>query len=195
MFAVREKTGLTGVRVHFAGVVLLSVALAAVVGGCVEPAASPGGHGLTKPSPPPPPCPIAKVVCFFSPPPRNFKSFDAEGDPDPEGFACGALYLISRDTGKGVLAEGMLDVKMYRLQAGAEGKLQREMVREWTVAMNSLPRSNKPSAMGWGYAPMFHWGDVDVLGAEIELVFEYESPEGHKVRSQTHHFQVPSSKR
>jgi hypothetical protein len=173
--------------------VVLGILLAAL-SGCEGPASGSGRPGLTRQSPRQTASQIAKVVCFFSPPPRNFKSFDAEGDPNPEGFACSAFYLISRETGKGVLADGTLNVKMYRLQPGEEGKPERELVHEWTAAMNSLPRSNKPSAMGWGYAPVFNWGDADVLGAEIELVFEYESPDGYKVRSQTHHFKVPSRK-
>lgn len=176
-------------HIESAALLVLAVVLAPVMSGCAGPGPQSGDTDPIRQSA----CPIVKVVCFFEPTPRQFKSFDPEGDPNPEGFAC-TLYLVSRETGKGVHVNGTLHVYMYRLDPTPDHGVERTLACDWSQPLNQLPRSKRPSMMGWGYAPRFHWAAADVLGSQVEIFVVYESPEGHKVRSVTHSFKIPSRK-
>lgn len=138
--------------------------------------------------------PVQKVVCLFDPTPQQFKSLDPDGDPNPEGFAC-TVYLVSRETSKGILADGKLQARMYRVDVLPDGTVQRPLVYEsQAVPTKTVTRSTRPSQFGWAYVPIFYWGDADVLGCEVEIVVEYVTPDGIKTRSQTHSFKVPARK-
>jgi len=138
--------------------------------------------------------PVMKVICLFRPEPACFRSFDAEGDPNPEGFAF-TLYLQSARTEKGIHPEGTSQVKMYRLEPTAQGIVTRNLVYESRpVPAHTLPYSTQRTALGWGYAPSFYWGDADVLGYKVEVVVEFTGTDGRVVRSQPRGLKVPSRK-
>jgi len=42
--------------------------------------------------------------------------------------------------------------------------------------------------------PPLYWGDVDLLGKEVEIIVKYESPTGRIVQAQTKHERVPGRK-
>ena len=170
---------------------LAALAFVASVGGCQDPNTGPAQQrspqrpaGTSGPV-------IAKVVCFYLPPPACFLSFDTEGDPDPEGFQC-TMYLLSRETGKGVHVEGTLRLKIFRVDRGPDGKKARTLVQELAVPTTELPRAKREAALGWAYAPRICWGNIDVLGSEIELLFSYESPDGRLAKSETKVLRVPA---
>lgn len=138
--------------------------------------------------------PVMKVVPFFQPAPACLRSFDSEGDPNPEGFAF-TLYLQSAHTGKGIHPEGTVQVKMYRLEPTAQGIVTRNLVYESRpVPAHTLPYSTQRTALGWGYAPSFYWGNADVLGYNVEVVVEFTGTDGRVVRSQPRGLKVPSRK-
>jgi hypothetical protein len=135
--------------------------------------------------------PVMKVIPFFQPEPACFRSFDPEGDPNPEGFAF-TLYLQSARTGLGIHPEGTLQVKMYRLEPTAQGIVTRNLVYESRpVPVHTLPHSTQRTALGWGYAPSFYWGNADVLGYRVEVVVEFTGVDGRVVRSQPRPLKVP----
>jgi len=134
---------------------------------------------------------ICDVVCFF--PIDTWKSFDRAGDRNPEGFAF-VLYLLDCATGRGAYAGGLVHVHMYRINHDADGKKSRELVQDWTLDHDQL-NARKPTRLGYGYQPFLSWGkNVDVLGEEVEIVVQYESPTGDVVQAQTVHRKVPPRK-
>ncbi len=133
---------------------------------------------------------IESVVCFY--PPNMWQSFDKEGDLNPEGFSF-VLYLISGATQKGVWTDGKLNVSMYRVDRKDDGSVKRSLACDWPVDMSRLPR-RQPGKLGFSYQPALCWGDLDVLGDEVEIVVQYESPGGKTVQSQTHRTKVPARK-
>jgi hypothetical protein len=165
--------------------------------GCLEPlGAGPGGAEPIGPRELPgySTDPVMKVIPFFAPEPACFRSFDAEGDPNPEGFAF-TLYLQSARTGKGIHPEGTLQVKMYRLEPTVQGIVTRALVYESEpVPVHTLTYSTQRTALGWGYAPSFYWGDADVLGYRVEVVVEFTGEDGRVVRSQPRSLKVPARK-
>jgi hypothetical protein len=164
--------------------------LALVALGACEPGAGKSGDWwLANPRAKPKSPEIVRVVCIYRQDP--FRSYDAEGDPNPEGFSF-TLYLESHKTGKGVLADGTLRAKMYAIDRDPQGQPVRTPVQEWSVPLKQVPRSKKPSVMGWAYVPQFVWGgNADILGKEVEVVVSYESPDGRIVRGQTKRLLVP----
>jgi hypothetical protein len=173
-------------RWSWLGLGLAGLALVAV-GACGPEAGASGGGWLGNLHPKPPQ--IVRVVCIYRQDP--FRSYDAEGDPNPEGFSF-TLYLESHKTGKGVLADGTLRAKMYAIERDSQGESSRRPVQDWSVSLDKVPRSKKPSVMGWAYVPQFVWGDnADILGKEVEVVVSYEAPDGRIVRGQTKRLLVP----
>ena len=139
------------------------------------------------------PSEIMKVVCFYRPNP--FMSFDRAGDPDPEGFTF-TLFLISRHNTKGVLENGSLTVRMFRIDPRAPATERRTLVREWTVETGTLVQSTRPHPLfGMGYQPQFAWEKSDdVLGREIEVVAAFTTRDGRTIQSQTKALRVPAHK-
>ena len=159
----------------------MSLAAVGAVGGCVDPQAA--GDGQT-------PEYIYRVVCFY--PPNMWQSFDQEGDLNPEGLAF-VMYLLSSKTSKGTHADGLVHVKMYRIDRRPDGSTERTLVRDWTAGTSEL-RRRTPTKFGYGYDVYLHWDDLDILGQEVEIVVQYESPAGRLVQSQTKQTRVPPRK-
>jgi hypothetical protein len=134
---------------------------------------------------------IFRVLCFY--PANMWKSYDPEGDPNPEGFAF-VMYLMSRDTGKGVFADGTFRVELYRRgELGSDGRRSRDLVFDTWAPMSALPRRSR-TMLGHGYQPYVDWGELDIFGADIEIVVKYESPSGRIVPSETVNMKVPARK-
>jgi len=133
---------------------------------------------------------VYRVVCFF--PPNMWKSFDHAGDLNPEGFAF-VMYLLSRETNRGVIADGTLQILLYTVQELENGAVERHLAREWTADMSEIPRRQQ-TRFGIGYQPTVHWGDLNVFGERVEIVVKYESPTGRVVQGQTHATKVPKRK-
>ena len=159
--------------------------------GCAEgPTWNLGGQSTSAP-PMAPPEDVGQVICLYQQP--YFKSFDREGDRNPEGFKFN-MYLGSRKTGRGVLTHGTLQTRMYRRDPQPDGSVQRTEVCAWTQDLADVPRTTQEFALGWAYVPHFYWGDADVLGTEVEIVTWYEAPDGRKVYAQTQTTKVPAPK-
>jgi hypothetical protein len=148
--------------------------------------------GQSKGDPPlAPPEDIHEVVCFYQPP--FWKSLDPQGDPNPEGFKF-TMYLLSRETKRGVLTEGVLQTRMYRNDRLPDGTIERTEVCSWTQDLTDIPRTRRAFELGWPYVPHFYWGNADVLGSEVEIVTWYETPKGRKVYARTQTHKVPARK-
>ena len=134
---------------------------------------------------------VGKVICLYSMTP--FASFDAEGDPNVEGFGL-TVVLASRRTGKGISEDGIIRVKMYRLDRVAPKKSVRTFVREWTVDTAGLT-TFKSGTLGDGYKFQFQWAEEDdVLGHDVDVMITFEGRDGRLVRSQTKSLKVPSAR-
>lgn len=174
--------------------------------GCIESHRTQNISPTSSPSRPDPPKPliewrqededgfsdrICDLVSFF--PLNTWKSFDPEGDRNVEGFAF-VLYLIACDSRKGAYSNGLVHVNMYRVETGPDGKSTRELVQNWTARHDELnPR--QPTRLGYGYQPHLFWGEnVDVLGKEVEIVVQFEAPDGRVIQGQTVHRKVPGRK-
>ncbi|MCP4248970.1 MAG: hypothetical protein GY778_18155 [bacterium] len=132
---------------------------------------------------------VFKVVCILKPAP--WVSFG--GDANPSGLKFN-LYLLSRDTGKGILADGLLQARMSRKVPAAEGGFQRVELCFWTHDLADFIRSKRASAIGWGYLPVLHWGDTDIAGQDVEIKVWYEDHNGRRVYAQPISLKVPAAK-
>ncbi len=134
---------------------------------------------------------VGRVICFYQPP--VWLNLDIEGDPNPEGFKFN-MYLVSRKTGRGIIAKGVLQSRMYVTDRLPDETTQRREVCAWTRDLDQVVRTTREYELGWGYQPRFYWGDADVLGRSIEIVTWYEAPNGRKVYARTHSERVPARK-
>ena len=100
------------------------------------------------------------------------------------------FYLQSPHTGKGTLAIGDLQVEIYRWDRRSDEA--RQKVFDSTVPLDRINRLKRPTAIGWGYVMELFWGDIDLLGRDIDVVVTYRSPEGRIVRAQTKTLLVPA---
>ncbi|MHC4611082.1 MAG: hypothetical protein ACYS7M_12125 [Planctomycetota bacterium] len=130
---------------------------------------------------------VSRVVCVYQTAP--WISF--RGDPNPAGVRFN-LFLASRETGKGVLADGMVRATLHRKDLAEDGSVQRTEVCNWTQDLRDVPRTKKETALGWGYQPRLYWGEVDVAGKEVEVVVWYEDLSGRPVYAQAKSLKVPS---
>lgn len=138
------------------------------------------------PSPSAPP-PIRAVRCIY-----EFKpwlNLDKAGDADPEGIR----YRVYLDpgTGRGVLRDGTFHVEMYRIQrTGSEG-VKRTLVSDWHYPTSKINRIAKAGMLGEGYYLHLVWASKEIAGCEIEIITQFEDPEGRIARSGTKRLAVP----
>jgi len=117
-------------------------------------------------------------------------------NPRPQGFKIDALYLISAKTGKGVFGDGIIRVKMYRVERDEAGAGKRTLVHVWEFdPQAALPyRCVRRTVLGYGYQLHLKWpDDCDVLGKEISVVVEFVRRDGKVIRSHPKSFIVPLS--
>jgi len=132
---------------------------------------------------------VVRVVCFYQQP--LWLNLDRERDANPEGFKFN-MYLVSRKTNKGVLADGVLHTRMYCREKRPGQPTRRHEVCAWTQALADVVRTNRAFQLGWAYQPHFYWADADVLGKEVEIVSWYEPLDGRKIYAQTKTLKVPA---
>lgn len=158
------------------------------VAGCTQ--ADGWNPGAPSESPPrAPPEEVIRVACAYHQVP--WLSFG--GDPNPGGLKFN-LFLVSKKTNKGVLADGLLQVRMHAKEPAPDGMLHRKEVCAWTQDLNDVPHTTREFAVGWGYQPQLCWGDADVAGREVEIVIWYEDRTGRRVYAQTKSLKAPHRK-
>jgi hypothetical protein len=135
-----------------------------------------------------PPEDIFKAVCMYHPP--YWKNYRPDRADRIEGFKCN-LYLLSRETGRGVHTTGVLQTRMFLRQKMPDGSNARAEVCSWTQPLEDTPRTTRRYELGWAYQPHYYWGDLDLSGKEIEIVMWYESPTGRKIYAQSRRDKVP----
>jgi hypothetical protein len=116
-------------------------------------------------------------------------------DPRPQGFMVSALFLVSGKTGKGVFADGTIAVKMYRVDAGEQGRETRTLLQTWeyTPQQALLYRAVKRTVVGEGYQLRVCWRkDLDLVDRQIVTVVEFTRLDGKVIRSGAKFFKVPS---
>jgi len=186
--------------------------LMTVAGGCMVPQTPVGVIN-------PPPTPAASSTSTWSPftrtvnnepppPPSNddaniigvrkfimqepWLSFSPDGLRQVDGFKA-TIYLESGTTGKGAFGDGNIRVSMYTVdrEGGSEHlrlAVQWELTPEQTVPW----RVKKATRLGWGYGLRLPWGDADVGGKEVEVVFQFLRKDGTVVSSEPIRLRVPA---
>ncbi len=130
---------------------------------------------------------IRAVHCLYDQKP--WLNLDREGDRDPEGIRY--RVFLDPSTGRGVLAEGMFHVEMYRIDRPAVGELKRTLVSDWHYPTSAVHTIAKPGMLGEGYFLHLMWATKDIAGKEIQIITQFEDEKGHRVRSETKRFRVP----
>ena len=131
---------------------------------------------------------VTKVVCFYDTNP--FRSFDAAGDRNVEGFEV-KVSLFSGKRGRGIAEDGVIRLKMYRLDRDRRGKVLRTFVIEWAVDTADLPLAASP-LFGKGYVLKLTWAPSNnVLGHEVQIVTTFETRSGRIIQGQTKSMRVP----
>lgn len=164
---------------------LIGSALSATLVGCAQnswdPADRQGG-------PISPPQEVYRLVCAYRPP--IWKNYHPNQHNRVEGFKFN-LYLISRETNKGIHTNGTLQAKLFTRQVQEDGTYVRTEVATWTKDMSDAVPTTKPYQLGWGYQPHFYWGDLNLEGQEVEIVVSYHPPQGRPIFAQTRVQRVP----
>ena len=130
---------------------------------------------------------VRAVRCIYEQ--RPWLNLDRFGDRDPEGIR----YRVFLDAGegRGVLREGTFHIELYQVDRDTHGRELRFLVSDWHYPTSACPKIAKPGQAGEGYFVHLRWAKKDIAGREIELITQFEDPEGRKVRSGTRRLRVP----
>ncbi len=115
-------------------------------------------------------------------------------DPRPQGFMVSALFLISGKTGKGVFADGLIAVKMYRIDRDQQRRETRTLVQTWQFTpMQALPyRAVRRTEVGEGYQLHLRWADdLELTNREIMVVVQFTRRDGKVISSGPKSFKIP----
>lgn len=125
-------------------------------------------------------------------PSEPWRSFDPEGDPDPEGLVV-TVYLESAIKAKGVFGDGDFQFRLYRVTHKPGGKRETEQVHEWTFNPEQARpwQLKKPTAYGCGYQFPLNWGALDVYGRDVELQARFVTRDGKMLVGRRHNLKVP----
>ncbi len=136
---------------------------------------------------------IRRVACIYDQNP--WLDLDRQGDRDVEGFWF--RVFLDPGTGRGVPADGMLHVEMYRIDRRREGStaVARTLVSDWHYPTSDLPRIAKPGMLGDGYVPQFVWADKLLAGSEVDVLVWFEDADGNIARAGTKRFSIPKYER
>jgi len=129
---------------------------------------------------------VKNLICLFDQKP--WLSADAAGDRDPEGIQ----YRVFLNAGvdKAVAREGTFHVEMYRLSRDENGKQKRELASDWHYPTSQFAQVSA-TLMGQGYYVRLRWAKKDIAGSEVEIVTQFEDPEGNITRGATTRLRVP----
>jgi hypothetical protein len=103
------------------------------------------------------------------------------------------LYLID-DQQRGVFGDGIIRLRMVVVDRDPTGRvLDRQQVKtwEWTTAQAIPFRSRRVTYLGQGYGLLATWGDVDVLGKEIEVHPEFVRQDNRIVTGAVKSLKIP----
>lgn len=129
---------------------------------------------------------VVSVICLFDQKP--WLNADTSGDRDPEGMQ----YRIFLNAGgdKGVARDGTLHIEMYRFGRDEQGAVTRELVSDWHYPTSQFSKV-QASLMGIGYRVQLRWARKDIAGSEVEVVTQFEDPDGNITRGATKRLRVP----
>jgi hypothetical protein len=114
-------------------------------------------------------------------------------DPRPQGFAI-SLFLFSDKTGKGAFADGLITVKMYRIDRDEQRNETRTLVHNWQFTPEQAKdfRSHRVTLWGEGYGLDLHWPkELDLVNREIMVMVEFTRRDGHVISSGSKFLKVP----
>lgn len=115
-------------------------------------------------------------------------------DPRPQGFKVASLFLVSGKTSKGVFADGLITVRMYRVDRDPQHRETRTLVHTWEFTPEqALPfRAVKRTVVGYGYQLHLRWPpELDLVDREIVVTVEFTRRDGKVIRSGPKFFKVP----
>ena len=171
--------------VHLRSAGIMGVGALIVLGGCQISGDGPGRSASGRTSRKQPV--IRSVRCLYDR--RPWLNLDAAGDRNPEGIQF--RVFLDPGTGKGVHAEGIFHIEMYRIDRTSADGVKRTLVSDWHYPTSAIPTIAKPGMLGNGYHFHLRWADKDTAGHEIDLITSFEDPEGNVARSGTKRFRVP----
>ncbi len=126
------------------------------------------------------------MICLFDQ--RPWISADAQGDRDPEGLQY--RIFLNAGGGKGVAREGTFHIEMYRFRRDDKGVQTRELASDWHYPTSQFSKVSA-KLMGVGYQVQLRWAKKDMAGNEVELITQFEDPEGNITRGSTKRLRVP----
>ncbi len=115
-------------------------------------------------------------------------------DPRPQGFMISSLFLVSARTSKGAFADGVITVKLYRVDRDEQRRQTRTLVHTWQFdPRQALPyRAVKRTVVGQGYQLHLRWpDDLDLVNREIVAIVEFTRLDGKVIRSAPKFLKVP----
>jgi hypothetical protein len=115
-------------------------------------------------------------------------NLDRSGDRDPEGI----WFRVVLDPGtmQGVFRDGTFHIELYQIDRKPGGFVERILVSDWHYPTETWTRFSG-GWIGEGYLIQLRWHDKALAGKEVEIVTQYEDPEGRTFRSGTKRFRVP----
>ena len=129
---------------------------------------------------------VQSVICLYDQKP--WLSADLAGDRDPEGIQ----YRVFLNSGgnKGVACEGTFHIELYQFGRDEKGAQTRELVSDWHYPSSQFQQVSA-NLMGLGYHIQLFWAKKSIAGNEIEIVTQFEDPEGNMTRGATKRLRVP----
>lgn len=116
-------------------------------------------------------------------------------DPRPQGLAITALYLFGSKSPMGVFGDGVITVKLYRVDSQSDGREARVPVHTWTFNQQEALRyrSCRRTSLGNGYRLHLRWpAEVDLVNRQIAVVVEFTRADGKTIGSNPKFLMVPS---
>jgi hypothetical protein len=115
-------------------------------------------------------------------------------DPRPQGFMVSSLFLVSGKTSKGAFADGLITVRLYRVDRDAQRRETRTLVHSWQYTPEqAMPfRAVKRTVVGLGYQLHLRWpAELDLVNREIVVIIEFTRLDGKTVSSSAKFLKVP----
>jgi hypothetical protein len=115
-------------------------------------------------------------------------------DPRPQGLMISALFLVSSKTSKGAFADGLISVRLYRVDSDPQHQETRSLVHTWQFTpQQAMPfRAVKRTVVGQGYQLHLRWPkELDLVDREIVLIVEFTRLDGKIIRSGAKFLKVP----
>ena len=130
---------------------------------------------------------IRRVVCLYEQ--RPWLNLDRFADRDPEGIRF-RVFLVP-DKGLGVLRDGTFHIEMYKIIKKPGKQTERILTSDWHYPTSEIPTIARPGMLGDGYYLHLRWADKDTVGTDVEIVTQFETLDGDRVRSGTKRLHVP----